>query len=489
MSVFEIIYPLCILAILTWVSVRAKWFQLDGKSDSSFYVATGLKILVCILFYLIYTSSLTAGQSSDSLKYFKESHYLYRVWFDSKMEYLRFLFSENASSPNFVSYLGQTEHWSSRGGPISDTRNMLRFNSIIHFFSFGNYFVHVVIFSFISSQGLYHLAKAFSSIAHIREKVTFWILVLFPSMLFWCAGIMKEPFLILGLGLLLRGLVDRGDKRMTILLIVGGLLVLLMFKSYVLLGVFLAFTYYILSKKLFPSKVFLSTLVLSAAFLGIFSIVTPIRDRVVESLSTKQIDFNNLSRGGVFFRHNSEMYFVSKNDYDKIHVEDSLVQVKEKVHVYIYRGAKIREDSLFGSAERYPLEAIKNGSKSHFEQRYINNSYGNLLQNIPQAMIDTLCRPFPGDQGGVLKYFSIAEYVVLFTWFFYAFWKRNSLTLTQKRILGSIFVFGVAMSLLIGWVTPISGAIVRYRIVVYLAVILSILILKTPNRWKKDLLY
>jgi hypothetical protein len=66
----------------------------------------------------------------------------------------------------------------------------------------------------------------------------------------------------------------------------------------------------------------------------------------------------------------------------------------------------------------------------------------------------------------------------------FAFWKRRKLQLPEKRILIYLSIFSVMTLLLIGWTTPVIGAIVRYRFPVQLATVIGLLIILKPLKIK-----
>ena len=78
-------------------------------------------------------------------------------------------------------------------------------------------------------------------------------------------------------------------------------------------------------------------------------------------------------------------------------------------------------------------------------------------------------RPWPTDPGGNLKWFNILETLGLFCWLIYGLIKyRKQRTPFQNDLVLLIAGFAILLFLLIGWTTPVLGAIARYRIPAYL---------------------
>src|SRR5690606_17670490 len=90
----------------------------------------------------------------------------------------------------------------------------------------------------------------------------------------------------------------------------------------------------------------------------------------------------------------------------------------------------------------------------------INNSFTQLLKNIPEALSNVLLRPFINDPGSWLKYPAILELILLYLFIIYAFLHRKKLTSNEVGLLIAAIIFIIGLSLIIGWVTPVLGAIV-----------------------------
>jgi hypothetical protein len=73
-------------------------------------------------------------------------------------------------------------------------------------------------------------------------------------------------------------------------------------------------------------------------------------------------------------------------------------------------------------------------------------------------------RPFPWASAGLLEWAACLENICLFVLILYAFMKRKHLRSEQQNFLLFAFFFTLSLFALIGWVTPVVGAIVRYKV-------------------------
>ena len=110
-----------------------------------------------------------------------------------------------------------------------------------------------------------------------------------------------------------------------------------------------------------------------------------------------------------------------------------------------------------------------------------------LVKNIPEAILNSVVRPYPTDHGSNLKWFSILETWGIFIFMSFAIYKRRKLSELEKSVTFSLFTFALLLFLLIGFTTPVLGATVRYRFPAQLAIIIIGLILidyKKLKTWK-----
>lgn len=83
----------------------------------------------------------------------------------------------------------------------NDNETMIKISSLIHFIAFSNMLVHSVLFSFLSFCGLTGIYKATISITKSNGFVLYLILMLFPSVVFFTSGVLKETLLLAAAGL------------------------------------------------------------------------------------------------------------------------------------------------------------------------------------------------------------------------------------------------------------------------------------------------
>ena len=212
----------------------------------------------------------------------------------------------------------------------------------------------------------------------------------------------------------------------------------------------------------------------------------------VDSITVKQFDFNNVTKGGVYLQNGNEKYayHVPINQYDKIVNESDSVYFIKEVRIFkMQRGnkhglmkVKMKADSL----RKFKIHSIWAHSNSYIEPTLILYSKKQMVKNIPISLLNSLLRPSWNDPSPKFKILTILETYFLFGALILGIIFRRKLNRNEKILVITLSMFVLILSLFIGWATPIFGAIVRYRIFSYLAIlIITFIIVKPFNEWKK----
>jgi hypothetical protein len=470
------------------LTLAAIWYfrkiRTDGLAAYDLIFSWGLKMVAGCIFLFVYTyyyayNTLTA----DPQSFMAESKMLHDVANESFADYLRFLF--NFDTPELIQqYLSHTTHWTVGDLTlINDSRNVIRVNSLIWFVSNGNVYAHVVIMGFFSLLGFRELYLGFCNKIHFSKRLFWYILILFPSLIFWTGSMLKEPLMIVGLCLALRALFDENlsiGKRTFRWLV--GIFLMLLFKPYILICLLIAAIVYYSAKWFFRGKAGWSALSILGITAILLLILPSFRQKSVDQLTGKQFAFMNVGKGGVNVYADTCFFYFRPDQLQYLRVDDSdssvfLTHPLEAKHVALGHPLPVRDIYLRPNKKPWLLYYRSEGSNSYIEITFIDGSLKQLLYNIPEALTNAAFRPFFGDPGGWLKYFAIVETLLFFGWIIYAFrwWKHASRE--TRLIVATLWIFAIVLLLLIGWTTPVLGAIVRYRIPAYLAILLASLLL------------
>ena len=468
------------------------------KEDRIFlFVGYTIKLVVAGLFYYLYIQKIPEGlEPSDAQRFLNESNLLFDVFFKSKSDFFALLTGISDNARMLHTHMKESFLWDAGNFTlINDTRNTIRILTMIRFLSGGNQFVPFILINILSLIGIYNIYKAFKPFSNLPSSIQFLAILLLPNLLFWSSGILKEPFMILGLGLFVRGVLDYQNNIKNLLYISTGLLLLVFFKPYILTCLIPALIFFSCNKYLFKGKLY-KTILFLILLISLPFVSGYIRDKVASSISRKQFDLNNVGEGGVhvFSVDNYCYYYFKPNQYKAIKINEYTVDLLDSVTAIELSviHPKNKPKQIFLSPEikgedTWQKHIIMPGTNSYFKSTLINDSFSQLIFNIPEAIINAYFRPFFFDSGSKLKYPTMSEVWVLTLLLILAIIFRKENSKVSFQLIISIILFSLALLLLIGWITPITGALVRFRFPAQLGILIISLILIDFNkikRWK-----
>jgi hypothetical protein len=468
----SILYSVAFLLISFWINKK----HLRALPKATLPILFLVKISYALFFLYVYTYHYGGGElTADAGMFFKESKVLYEVFHQSPKAFFQFIFGLNNDVDFINKYLENTSHWNSGERFLpNDSRNVMRVNAMLHFISNGEVIIHFLFLSFASFMGgvdLYQWLKKKSNLPPIALLV---LTTLTPSIAFWGSSIIKEPLMILGLCLLIRGVFDDisiGRKTWRILL--GGLLTFA-FKPYVIICILAALVYYLFFSRLFRKQW------IAVITFGVVSIsallITNYADKLAYVISNQQEDFINLRDGGLYLHGDKEHFFyIYYDNRSHFSIKNGIATLEKPVGAYYMKKNEnferfpMRLDEV-GKSYRVYLTLQKTGSK--VDVTLIKDNFWQMLLNGPEAIFNSFVQPIPNKQSTWLQYPAFIEnllFILAAVLTFFIFPK--SISQKEKRTLVSLALFAAFIAMIVGWTTPVSGAIVRYIVPAHIAII------------------
>ena len=467
--VFAVYCILVIVLLRKW-----RWFRTPLLGGWP-YVGV-LMVKVSVAFYLVHNPIDTF---IDGPIFLDESRQLSAVLFESPGDFLKLLTGVGENEELIYTHLRETIHWTAQPGNVfNDSKNLVRFNAVLDLLSFGNIYVNLLFISLISMIGLQGIYKAITSLTKGGEGWLFVLLFLFPSAVLWSANILKEPYMLLGFGLFLAGwLVPYSRKRKVVLLFIASFF-LLAIKPYILLCLLCAMGAYYLYKWIPRYKLVISSSILLALGILLFSLSTLSSRNLTTMLSTKQFNFINLTEGGIWIKTDTNMIVVPKTEEHKFTFrkehQNRYGWLHQETEGEIRKvGEAPQKITLYPDTTKLYIFHLLDPSGSLIEITPIKNSHTQLIKNIPEALFNTLLRPLPNDPPKKMeKWLFILENWLVWGIVLFGIWKRKHIPTKQQGLILALVVFSILLALMIGWVTPVLGAIVRYKLPITFAFIL-----------------
>lgn len=368
-----------------------------------------VKVLFGTALWAVYTYVYPDRNTADIFKYFDDSFHMYKALGERPLDYVRMLFGIGNDTPEFMQrYYGHMNNWVRQyeSNLYNDAHTIIRFNAAVRLFSFGEFHVHTVVAAFLSTMGSLGIYRIFVNHLLGRERLLLWCVFLMPSVLFWSSGVIKESLLFFGLGTLLYQLhkVFSKDRRWydpLVAFFALGLLFIL--KFYVLMSLLPALVFYAVSRKASTAGILLRAVLVYGVFIGIglnLQHIVPGSD-ILGILTMKQRDFVGLAQ-----QMNS--------------------------------GSFVMPVLLLPEAKLFARQA-------------------------PYALYITLLGPLVHAGPGPLGLVSAAENILLIGFVlvclvFHRPWKK-----IDHALVIALSGYVIVLALVIGWTTPVMGAVVRYR--------------------------
>lgn len=407
---------------------KARFFAAPGLPRRWIGALFLLKIAAGTALWYVYTYVHTDRATADIYKYFDDGNILFSALPEHPGDYLRMLAGIGNDQPQFdTHYYRVMNNWYRQyeGNLYNDAHTMIRFNALVRLFSFGHYHVHTVFICFFCTIGLTALYRAFAPRVPGHEHT--WALALFvlPSTLFWSSGVLKEGLLLFALGLFLLAATDllrHGARAWNLLLLPCCAVLLFFLKFYVVLSVIPALCAYAWSERAGGRRALLKFLAVYALFLvaGLNSEYLYKDFRVLEVMWVKQRDFIGMA-------------------------------------------TEARSGSF---VQPPPLEP---------------NALS-FLGQAPHALYMTFLSPFAAWRNGALGLMSAVENALLLAVPVLAFHWRRPWPAVDKPLLFFCLGFCLVLALVIGWTTPVIGALVRYRVPLLPFFLLAALCIADPKK-------
>lgn len=391
-----------------------------------------LKIGAGIALWTVYTYIYPDRATADVFKYFDDSWHMFRALPDRPGDYLRMLVGLGNDSPRFHElYYQHMNNWVRHyeSNLYNDAHTIIRFNAFVRLFSFGEFHVHTVIAAFLSLTGMVGLYRAFAGALPGLERGLMAAVFLLPSVLFWASGVLKESLLFFGFGLLIHQVARllEGRLRWSDAPVLAFTVVMLFFlKFYVLLSLLPALVILMWSKKTQRPPLLLKALIVYGVFIGIglnLQRIVPGMD-ILGILTMKQRDFVGL--------------------------------------------------------------ALKANSGSFVMPELLLPEVWLFLKQAPYALYMTLLGPLVHSAGGALGLLSAVENLAIVAFLLFCATFHRQWAAVDKGLFFMALFFILLLALVIGWTTPVIGAIVRYRtpLLPFLS-ILGLLVLDSEKLFRK----
>lgn len=469
------ILTLGFLAVFLFLISKMKFFRIGNIPVRWFQGVYVLKVLSGFLLYLIYTYYYTDRSTSDIWKYYDDGMVMFSALGHQPMDFFKMLFGLGNDTAHFELYYDQMNHWYRPYGSsiANDTHTIIRFNAFMRLFSLGHYNVHSVVANFLGLVGLTGILHFLKQIAPKKEKWFFAGVFLMPGMMFWASGVLKEPLLLFGLGLFLYGimrLVIDGFTLQRIVLVALSLFFLTTVKSYALAAIGLGLIGWLLARKFSTIRpVIWFVGVFLVGFMGLITLdqIAPEKS-LFKRMAQRQYEFYQLAEGGTYIktRANDTLYIGAEYYEELDFISDRKeVQLLSDLNASYWKDAK--EPTAFlislhgGETFEVLLDYGKTGSTIDIPR--LEPNAWSVVRAVPMALVNSTFRPYPWKIRSPFMALSGLENLIILALIILVLFRFQSEALKNPLFYVSIS-FALVILILTGLVTPVVGAIVRYKV-------------------------
>lgn len=335
----------------------------------------------------------------DTWGYHELSVTEYKLLFSDPTEYFTNLFHSGYENKYGNFFASENSWWNDLKSNM-----FIKFLSLINIFSFGNYYVNVIFYSFITFTGPVAIYRVFTDVFPGKKIQVMLATFLIPSFAYWTSGVHKDGLVFVAISFIIYhvyfGLKENRFKLSRVFPLLISFIIILSFRNFLLVILVPSLFAWILSYK-FQKRTAL-------IFFSVY-----------------------LISGLLFF---TLRYISSGLDFPQ---------------------AVVNKQKAF--------KALQGNSGIEFPD--MKPSVGSFIVNAPRALSSTTLRPHPGDVRHILSMAAATETAfLLFLFILFLVWRTNGVKSTS--FIWFCIFFSFSFLLLIGFTVNFLGAIVRYRSVI-----------------------
>ncbi len=387
------------LIFFAWLVTKTKFFTASGLTNPQLVIIFLLKVIAGILYGWIGVYYGELAQMVDTWAYHYESKKEYQLLISDPQLFFGNIF-HNVYIDGYTKFLAVEDSWWNDLKGVFFVKTLAIFNLA----SFGNYYINVIFYSFVSMFGLLALYRVMKDVFPEKNMPILLATFLVPSVLYWTSGLHKDGIIFFGMMFVIYhiyfGLKENSFSFRRIISILFGLLLVLGLRNFMIIPFLPALFAWILAAKVKKKPVLVFTAVY-AVFLILF--------------------------------------FTTKFIHPRLNFPEEVVARQEAF--------------------------LKLGGGSAVNVQKLEATLPSFIVNSPQAFALSTIRPYPSDVRHLLSLAASLEInFLLLIFLLFLLWRKNGTAANPFLVFCVFFSFSVLM--MIGYSVNILGAIVRYRSIV-----------------------
>ncbi|GAA4748762.1 hypothetical protein [Flavisolibacter ginsenosidimutans] len=386
------------LIFFAWLVTKTKFFTASGLNSPQLVIVFLLKVMAGILYGWIGVHYELLAQMGDTWGYHYNSLQEYHVLLTNPKIFFTDIF-HNSYEDGYTRFLAtENSWWNDLKGNI-----MTKLLALFDVFSFGNYYINVIFYSFISLFGPLAFYRVMKDVFPSRKLPILLAIFLVPSVLYWTSGLHKDGLVFFAFCWIVYqiyfGLKNRFTGRRILAIFLGLLLVLVM-RNFLIIPLLPALFAWVLADRLRKKP-----LLVFCAVYALFVL----------------------------------LFFTAKFINPRLNFPEGVVERQEAF--------------------------LKLGGGSAVAVNKLAPTFTSFLVNAPQAFALSTIRPYPSDVHHLLSLAASLEINFLLLLFLLFLWRHKKIKAFDSFLLFCVF-FSFSVLMMIGYSVDVLGAIVRYRSIV-----------------------
>ncbi len=384
------------LILFAWLVTRTSFFLASGLAKPQLVILFLLKVMAGILYGWIGVYYGELAQMIDTWGFHFESVEEYKLLLSDPGAFFKGIF-HNTYNEGYTRFLAsESSWWNDLKGTF-----FVKLLAIFNVASFGNYYVNVIFYAYITLFGPMAVYRVMKDIFPGNRLAILFATFLVPSFLYWTSGLHKDGLLFLGLAMVLYafyfGLKESRFTVLRLFLIIIGSLLVLTLRNFLIFPLLPALMAWLLARRA-KRRHWL-------VFTGIYA---------------------------VFIL----LFFTARYLHPRLD----------------FPGEVVSRQQAF----------LKLGGGSAVDVSRLQPTFASFFKNTPQAFTLSTIRPYPADVRHLLSLAAAVEINFLLLVSLICLLFRTGRFWLSPDLLFCFF-FSFSVLLMIGYTVNILGAIVRYR--------------------------
>ena len=238
------------LILFAWLVTKVPFFIKSGLTPAQLIIIFLLKVMAGIFYGWIGIYYGELAKMVDTWAFHYEALKEYDLLLSNPHQFFSSLFQNNYEGGYGEFLSSQNSWWNDLHGNL-----FIKILAIFNLASFGNYYVNVIFYSFLSLFGPMAIYRV---MRHVFPQIKLPLLIatfLIPSFIYWSSGLHKDGIIFVGLALIIYhfyfGFIQKRFSVSRILFILFGLLLILGLRNYLIINLIPALGAWFLAQIIF----------------------------------------------------------------------------------------------------------------------------------------------------------------------------------------------------------------------------------------------